>query len=111
MAEHVLGQDDAYIHHSTNGNGNTGQGHNVGIHTRVLHHDEDHQHSHRQQAGNQERGAEVHHHDQDDQDGNEDLQGQGFLQRAQGFLDQAGAVVEGHDLNLRDGAIIQGLAG
>ena len=60
----------------------------IGIDAEQLHRDEDHQHGQRQQAGDQQRAAQVHDHDQDDDDGDEDFLDQGRVQRAERFMDQ-----------------------
>ena len=75
----------------------------------VAHGDEDHQHGDRQQRGDDQRTAQLHYHDQDHEDRHQDLQRQRLFQRAQCFVDQLRAVVEGHNGELALGAIGQHL--
>ena len=111
MADNVLHEDHLDIDHDTDGDGDARECHDVGIHSRVAHDDKGEQHAHGQDAGDDDRGPQVKddhdHHD----DGDEDLQREGRLQRADGLLDQAGAVVERDYRHLGDRTVRQRLLG
>ena len=105
MPEHVLAEDHPHVDHRADGNRDARQGHHVGIHAEDLHSDEGHQDRERKKSGNESGTLEVPDHEDHHDDGDEDLQEQSFFERAEGLLNEAGPVVEGHDRNFGDRSV------
>ena len=107
MPEDVFIQDNPQIHHGSDGNGDTGKCHNVGIYTKVLHEDEAHEHRQRQEGGYQNRSPQVVHHHNNYNDGDQNLEADGFIQGTECLVDQSGAVVKRDNGHFRNRAVFQ----
>ena len=107
MSQDVLTDDDAHIDNGADGEGNSGQGDDVGVDAEQLHRDEGCQHRQRQHTADNDRAAQVHHQHQHDDNRDQYFLGQGRFQRAEGFVDQAGAVVKRDDCDLGGCAVVQ----
>ena len=103
VLEDVLAEDDPHVDHRTDGDGDARKGNDVGVDAEDFHGDKAHQHRQRQQRTDQQRTAQVHHHYQNDDDRDQDFLGQRGVQRTQGLVNQARAVVEWDDGQLAGG--------
>ena len=109
LLQDALADDDAHIDHGPDGDGDARQGHDVGIHPELFHGDEAHHHGHGQERRDEKGAAQVHDQHQDHDDGDQDLLLEGRAERIEGLVDEARAVVEGHNGQLGARAVGQGL--
>ena len=107
MSQSVLADDDTHVHDRSDGDGDAGKGDDVCIDAEKLHCDERHQDRQRQRAADQKRAPQVKHRDDDDDDRHEDFFDERLAERAQGLVDEAGAVVERNNGHPRDRAVRQ----
>ena len=110
VGDDVLREHDAHVDHRPDRDRDPSQRHHVGIDPRELHQHEREQHAQRQHRAYEERGAQLAEEDQHDDDHDDDLLRERGLQRVQRVEDQPRPIVEGHDGDLRDGAVLQGRA-
>ena len=111
MTDNIFHDHNSHIDHGADGDRNPGEGDDIGIDPEIFHGDEGHQHRQRKQSRDQQRPADVQHQQDHHDDGDQDFADQGFIERVEGFIDQAGAVIERHDHHLADRAVGQGFTG
>ena len=99
MAVPVLDHDDGGVHEHSDGEREAAQGHDVRGDVEVIHRDKGREHGDGQRQDGNEGRAEVKQEDDNDQADDDRLLQQVALQRVDGGMDQAGAVVTGDDLD------------
>ena len=105
MPENILTDNDPHIHHCTNGDGDTGERHDIRIDTENLHGDETHKHRHREKTGDEDGTFHVHDHQENYDDRNQNFLGQCRIQRSERLVDKSRTVIERNDLDLTDRAV------
>ena len=99
MAVPVLDHDDGGVHEHSDGKGKSAQRHDVGGDVQVIHRDEGREHGDGQRQDGHESGAEVKQEHDNDQADDDRLLQQVALERVDGGMDEAGAVVSGDDFD------------
>ena len=103
VLENVLRHDNSHVHNSADGDGDAGQGDDVGVHAEHLHGDEADQHRQRQGGTDQQRTPQVHQHDDNDDDRDQHFLFKSSVECSQRLVDQAGTIIEGHNSHLAGG--------
>ena len=111
VLEDVLAEHDPHIDDGADGDGDPGEGHHVGIDPEYLHPDEGEEHCGRKHERDQKRAPQMEDKQEDDDDGEEDLLGQGGPQGLEGLVDQARPIIEGDDGDLAHRAVLERLPG
>src|SRR5690606_38703729 len=109
VPDNAFDQHNAYVHHHADGDGDTRQGHDICLHTHLLHDDEACQHADGQNARNEDGCAQIDDQYNDHNDADQNLMRQRTFKRSDGFLNQPRAIVEGNHGDFRDGTVRQGL--
>lgn len=96
----VFRHDDSHVAHVADGDGETGQGHDIGIDAKCIHQDETERDRERQRNEHGNGAPQMKQEDENDRAGHEGFLGKGLFERGNGLLDDIGAVVEGNDFDL-----------
>jgi hypothetical protein len=102
VTQNVLAHHNPHVDDYSDGNGDAGQGHDVGLHANDLHGDETQQHVEGQHQADGQAASQVQQYDEHHDHGNQDFLGNGVVQRPECLVDQAGPVVKRHDRHLAD---------
>ena len=109
IPDDALDEHHPHVHHHPDGDGDTGQRHDVRLDPRVPHQYKCSQHRDGQHARNHHRRPQVEHQHDNHDDTDQYLVRKARLQRADRFLDQPRPVVEGDDGHLRHRPVRQRL--
>ncbi len=105
----VLRHDQGHVGHVADGDRQAGQRHDVRIDAQQVHRQKRDGHRQGERADNRQGAAEVEEEHEHDQAADDQLLGQGLLERADRFANNRRPVVKGNDPDLRDAPVSQDL--